>query len=234
MGQAKIKNPNAKSNSFVWILVAIVAIIAIVLAFILTKGNEKVNADTAFNVTVEGSSITLAADTAGPGTPEVDLYEDFMCPHCAELGAVTDDQMKEALNAGKVIVHIRDLNFLVPGEDGMSTRVGTAALSVAKTGDTKAFWDFRQAMMEQQSAAYTAKWDAAKLSEEAKKAGANSDAVKAIANDADKQEFIANATENAKTLKQVPPDNQVSSPRVIFNGADVSPVDQWVDIVTSS
>ena len=234
MSQAKIKNPNAKSNSFVWILVAIVAIIAVVLAVIFTKGEEKINADTAFNVTVDGSAITLAADTAGPGTPEVDLYEDYMCPHCAELGEATDDEMQAALNEGKLIVHIRNLNFLVPGDDGMSTRVGTAALAVAKTGDTKAFWDFRKSMMEQQSAAYTAKWDADKLAEEAKKAGANGEAVKAIADDTEKQTFLANATENSNTLKQVPPDNQVSSPRVIFNGADVSPVDQWVEIVTTS
>ena len=82
-------------------------------------------------------AITLKSESAKKGTPEVDLYEDFACPHCAELAEATDGDMQKAIEDGKLIVHVRTLNFLdgkdIENQEGYSTKAAAAMSELAKS-----------------------------------------------------------------------------------------------------
>ena len=241
---SKVSDPNAKGgNGFIWGVGVLLVIIAVVIGYIVWNGKQSDDGIEDVNMTMEYSdgAITLKGENATDDTPEVDLYEDYSCPHCAELAAATDGDMKQAIEDGKLIVHVRTLNFLdgkdIEGQDGYSTKAAAAMSELAKSGDVKTYWNLRDFLMQNQQSVAN-KWETGDIADQAKELGADDDVVDSIKDVDVKQGNKVAKTNYDKLDKET---GSVSSPRIVQNGKDVpSEKDQkagknlgdWVEIVT--
>ena len=241
---SKVSDPNAKGgNGFIWGVGVLLVIIAVVIGYIVWNGKQSDDGIEDVNMTMEYSdgAITLKGENATDDTPEVDLYEDYSCPHCAELAAATDGDMKQAIEDGKLIVHVRTLNFLdgkdIEGQDGYSTKAAAAMSELAKSGDVKTYWNLRDFLMQNQQSVAN-KWGIEDIANQAKELGAEDDVVESMKDVDIKQGNKVAKTNYDKLDKET---GSVSSPRIVQNGKDVpSEKDQkagknlgdWVEIVT--
>ena len=241
---SKVTDPNAKGgNGFIWGVGVLLVIIAVVIGYIVWNGKQSDDGIEDVNMTMEYSdgAITLKGENATDDTPEVDLYEDYSCPHCAELAAATDGDMKQAIEDGKLIVHVRTLNFLdgkdIEGQDGYSTKAAAAMSELAKSGDIKTYWNLRDFLMQNQQSVAN-KWETGDIADQAKELGAEDDVVESMKDVDIKQGNKVAKTNYDKLDKET---GSVSSPRIVQNGKDVpSEKDQkagknlgdWVEIVT--
>lgn len=241
---SKVSDPNAKGgNGFIWGVGVLLVIIAVVIGYIVWNGKQSDDGIEDVNMTMEYSdgAITLKGENATDDTPEVDLYEDYSCPHCAELAAATDGDMKQAIEDGKLIVHVRTLNFLdgkdIEGQDGYSTKAAAAMSELAKSGDIKTYWNLRDFLMQNQQSVAN-KWGIEDIANQAKELGAEDDVVESMKDVDIKQGNKVAKTNYDKLDKET---GSVSSPRIVQNGKDVpSEKDQkagknlgdWVEIVT--
>ncbi|MGV0429993.1 DsbA family protein [Corynebacterium tuberculostearicum] len=241
---SKVSDPNAKGgNGFIWGVGVLLVIIAVVIGYIVWNGKQSDDGIEDVNMTMEYSdgAITLKGENATDDTPEVDLYEDYSCPHCAELAAATDGDMKQAIEDGKLIVHVRTLNFLdgkdIEGQDGYSTKAAAAMSELAKSGDVKTYWNLRDFLMQNQQSVAN-KWETGDIADQAKELGAEDDVVESMKDVDIKQGNKVAKTNYDKLDKET---GSVSSPRIIKDGKDVpSEKDQkagknlgdWVEIVT--
>ena len=241
---SKVSDPNAKGgNGFIWGVGVLLVIIAVVIGYIVWNGKQSDDGIEDVNMTMEYSdgAITLKGENATDDTPEVDLYEDYSCPHCAELAAATDGDMKQAIEDGKLIVHVRTLNFLdgkdIEGQDGYSTKAAAAMSELAKSGDIKTYWNLRDFLMQNQQSVAN-KWGVEDIANQAKELGAEDDVVESMKDVDIKQGNKVAKTNYDKLDKET---GSVSSPRIVQNGKDVpSEKDQkagknlgdWVEIVT--
>ena len=241
---SKVSDPNAKGgNGFIWGVGVLLVIIAVVIGYIVWNGKQSDDGIEDVNMTMEYSdgAITLKGENATDDTPEVDLYEDYSCPHCAELAAATDGDMKQAIEDGKLIVHVRTLNFLdgkdIEGQDGYSTKAAAAMSELAKSGDVKTYWNLRDFLMQNQQSVAN-KWEIGDIADQAKELGAEDDVVESMKDVDIKQGNKVAKTNYDKLDKET---GSVSSPRIVQNGKDVpSEKDQkagknlgdWVEIVT--
>ncbi|WLP88221.1 thioredoxin domain-containing protein [Corynebacterium stationis] len=230
----KVTDPNKKSGAgFLWGIVALLVIVAVVIIYIVVNGQRSRGAeieDVAFNVSFEDNAVVLASDNATADTPEVDLYEDFSCPHCSDLSVDTGEDMKNAVEAGDLIVNIRQLNFL-DGQDpttneGHSTMTVAAVTPLAEAGEAKAWWNVHKTLMADQQKVYN-NWSAEDVANAAADAGASSEVVDEIKNSeiSTGQEI---ATANYNLLEEQT--GSVSSPRVIIDGEDIpeGELNNWV------
>ena len=239
---SKVSDPNAKSgNGFIWGVGVLLVIIAVVIGYIVWNGkqaNEIEVQDVSMSMDYKDNAITLKSDAADDDTPEVDLYEDFSCPHCADLAKNTDEDMKQAIEDGKLVVHVRTLNFLDKvrdeNNDGYSTKAAAALSELAKSGDVKTYWNLRDYMMQNQQSVAT-KWDIEDIADQAKELGAEDAVVDSIKNvDIEQGNKVGKA--NSDKLKKET--DSVSSPRVVQNGKDIPDKDSgqslndWVDVAT--
>ncbi|MCZ9300714.1 thioredoxin domain-containing protein [Corynebacterium marquesiae] len=241
---SKVTDPNAKGgNGFIWGVGVLLVIIAVVIGYIVWNGKQSDDGIEDVNMTMEytDGAITLKGENATDDTPEVDLYEDYSCPHCAELAQATDGKMKQAIEDGKLIVHVRTLNFLdgedIENQEGYSTKAAAAMSELAKSGDVKTYWNLRDFLMQNQQSVAN-KWETGDIADQAKELGAEDDVVESIKNVDIKQGNKVAKTNYDKLDKET---GSVSSPRIIKDGKDVpSEADQkagknlgdWVEIVT--
>ncbi|SER84054.1 DsbA family protein [Corynebacterium cystitidis] len=241
MSTKKVQNPNQSSNTgFIWAIVAVVVIAAIVIGFIVYNGRSQKAAEMAENmVPVEGvemtydkdeGTIVLSAADGGEEAPHAELFEDFSCNYCAQLAVNTDEQMLEEIKAGDLEVAIRSLNFLDRGQVGNSTRVLAAVLATADSGDLDLYWNFRKTMMEKQKEIYN-QWSDEQFADLAEAYGADAATVDAIRNAEYIDEATSVAQANADYLNEQTGD--VSSPRVLVDGqvVQVEDINTWIDVV---
>ncbi|QPK78852.1 thioredoxin domain-containing protein [Corynebacterium lizhenjunii] len=233
----KVTNPNAKGSSgFLWGLVALLAIIAAVIAYIVWNGQgaktehlaERELEDVSMTMEYKDGAILLSSANTAKDAPTLELYEDYSCPHCSELAEATDEDMKAAIEAGEFNVLIRPLNFLdvsgkeltedvLSGATGHSTKAAAAMNALAATGDAKTYWNLRTYLMEDQEKVYN-KWDATDFAHAAKQMGASADTADAVKAADLKAQGGDIAAANAMRLKEET--GTISSPRVIYQGKD--------------
>lgn len=239
---SKVSDPNAKTgNGFIWGVGVLLVIIAVVIGYIVWNGKQanKIEVqDVNMSMDFKDNAITLKSDAANDDTPEVDLYEDFSCSYCADLAINTDEDMKQAIEDGKLVVHVRTLNFLdgrdIENEDGYSTKAAAAMSELAKTGDVKTYWNLRDYMMQNQQSVAT-KWEIEDIADQAKELGAEDAVVDSLRNVDIKQGNKVGKANSDKLKKET---GSVSSPRVVQNGKDIPDKDSgqslndWVDIAT--
>ncbi|QGU01355.1 hypothetical protein CKALI_02325 [Corynebacterium kalinowskii] len=232
----KIKSPNEKSNGFLWALLAVLLIAAVIVGYIfmsnqgskidkVTEGIEKT--DVTFDMAIKDNAYQLKSNKATDSTPQVDLYEDFSCPHCADLAIATDADMLKAIDAGELVVNVRTLHFLDGGKtDGHSTRAGDALMIAAQQGDANLYWNFRDMLMKKQADIY-AKWNMQDFADAARQVGASEETAKKIAESpADHAAAVAMFKANEDKLKTET--GKVSSPRIIKDGKDIDDLQNWV------
>lgn len=237
---SKVSDPNAKSgNGFIWGVGVLLVIIAVVIGYIVWNGKQADEVqDVSMSMDFKDNAITLKSDAANDDTPEVDLYEDFSCPHCADLAKSTDEEMKQAIEDGELVVHVRTLNFLDKvrdeNNDGYSTKAAAALSGLAKSGDVKTYWNLRDYMMQNQQSVAT-QWEIEDIADQAKELGAEDDVVDSIKNVDIEQGNKVGKANSDKLNKET---GSVSSPRVVQNGKDIPDKDSgrslndWVDVAT--
>lgn len=226
----KIKAPNASKggNGFLWGIIAILVIAAVAIGFIVYNNQKhKVdnislpNDEVKVKMTAKDSIVTLEAENAGDNVPTVEVFEDFSCHYCAQLETASSDDVKKALEDGKVKVKFRFLNFLDRGdESGPSTRGAAVAWAVAKTGDVDAFWNLHRLMMEEQSTV-TRQWEWDDLANAADKMGVDGGVVEKIRDRSVKDEGAKISRENDKEVEKR--EGDVSSPLLYKNGKRFDP-----------
>lgn len=239
-GSRKIQNPTEKSNGFLWALLALLVVVVAVVAYVVVQGkahqaNKYADYDkesVSFTGSVTDSAIVLKAVNAKKDAKKIDFYEDFSCPHCAELGEVTDGPMKKAIENGDIVVNLRILNFLDrDGDDGNSTKAGAAALAVAQSGDWETYWNYRALLMKEQKTIY-GQWDDNEFADVAKSLGAADEVAQKIREGGAKEDFRKFAEANSKKLEK--DGGSVSSPRVFIDGKEVkNGIETWVEQATS-
>lgn len=249
MTTRKVQNPNAKGGAgFIWALLAIVVIAAVVIGLVFFNGRTQRNEAIAEkmiavdNVTVsynEGDPyLVLAGAEAAEGTPSVDLFEDFSCSHCADLAKATDGEMLDKIQAGDVTVNLHPMTFLdgqgAQYEQGHSTRALAAELALAANNDVKAMWNLRVTLFENQQGLYN-KLDNNGFADQARDFGASEQAVKDIR----EGKYISVAEEMGKANLdyQNEKTGEAYTPRVMRDGKDLEvpggDIKQWLEAATS-
>ena len=245
-----VKDPNSKGNSgFLWGLAVLLVIVAVVIGYIVYQGRgaqtdalgDYAAEDVSMDMSLADNAVTLKSPDAAKDAVEVELYEDYSCPHCGDLAKETEGQMKDAIDEGKLIVHVRTLNFIDGSQNGLesiksnkghSSKAAAAMEQVAKSGDATLYWNMRKYLLENQSKVYN-KWELNDFADAAKALGADQDIVKSI-QEAKVGEGNELATANYKKLDA--DTGSVSSPRIIKDGKDIpedknTSIMEWVDLV---
>lgn len=235
----KIKNPNEKNNGFLWAILAVLLIAAVIIGYIFINGknakSEKIvegfeKQDVNISMTYANNAVTMKSPNAAADTPRVDLYEDFSCPHCGDLAIATDGAMLKAIEEGKLIVDVRSLSFLDQGNaDGHSHKAGHAAMVVAQNDSPSAYWNYRKLLMEKQKEIY-AKWSMEEFAKAAKQVGASDETAKKISELKDHSEYATPSKQNEEKLQN--DTGKVSSPRIVKNGKDIDDLKNWVAVAT--
>lgn len=238
----KVQNPNQGSKGFLWALVAIVVIAAVVVGYIVMSSRgakteyvaDREYENVAMNAELSGDYVTLSSATVTDDAPTAELYEDFSCPHCSTLAENTDAEMRAEIEAGNLVVQIHPLNFLDRGNtDGHSTHSLAAILSVAESGDSSLYWNYRALLLEDQTEILN-KWSEDDFASAAEAMGADSAVVDSIKNGENLERANEIATANAEKLEEST--GSLSSPRVLQDGrdVDVEDINQWIPAVVGS
>jgi protein-disulfide isomerase len=183
--QAKVEAVRAGAGSgankiVVATVVIVVAIIAVVAGVIIsTRGDDAPAAGGGAlppGVSAMGAGYPAFADvTPDAGAPTVDLYEDFQCPACAQFESLVGSTVTGLAAEGKIklVYHVK--NFLDDnlGNDS-STRAANAAFCAADAGR---FQEFHDQVFPGQPAQEGAGFTDAQLTEFAKAAGIEGEAL---------------------------------------------------------
>ena len=102
----------------------------------------------------ESGAIPVGADGAGTvneGAPELDIYVDYLCPHCAHFEEVNGQDVVDLVAAGEVTANIHPITFMDRSTDytGFSTRGAQATAVVAELAPERLL-DFHLALFEAQ------------------------------------------------------------------------------------
>lgn len=238
-----VSDPNAKgSSNFLWVIVAVIAIAAIVIGVVVWQAQgQRTDAlaeratDTNVEMQLDESMVTLAGQEPAAEAEVVDIYEDFSCSYCAQLAENTDAQMLEEIENGNLIVNIHPMTFMDDGTVGHSTNSLAAALALAEHGDVDAYWSLREILFLDQQQVFN-QWDEADYADAAAALGGSDEAVEAIRNG----EFVSAAEEagNANAAKLEETVGEVSTPRIIQDGQEVQVPNndnsQWINAVLGS
>lgn len=164
----QIKAPNSRGGSgFIWVIVAILMVAAVVIGLFVWKQSTKnkiaedmPQQDVNFSVSAKDGVVSLASDKVKKDAPTVEIFADFSCPHCADLVKADHEDVYKALSDGDVKVNFRFLNILDQKPGGSSTRGAVVAYAIAQTGNAKAFWNMHDKMfMDQPEVARTWNWE---------------------------------------------------------------------------
>ena len=236
----RVTDPNAKGgNAFLWAIIAVVVVAAVVIGYIVMSGQgkktehlaDRETVDVAFESEFADNAVTLTAADPAADAVEVDLYEDYSCSYCAQLAENTDEQMQAAIESGDLIVNVRSMNFLDRGNvDGHSTRAAAAALAIAEAGETDVYWNYRAAILDEQEDIYN-KWSNDDFANAAQELGASEGVVEEIRSGGNVADAADVTAANIDRLESETGD--VSSPRVLRDGKDVEvdDINQWIDAV---
>lgn len=206
--------------------VAVAAIIALIIVFVVLPGkknNEALTVDygtpTAAEVQIMNNGVIRSGNENVPVT--LDVYEDFMCPACGQFEAQSGAEMTQAVNDGKIAIRYHMLNFLnrQSASGDYSTRAAGALQCIAETGDRTAFSAFHSGLFApgvQPAEGGAADHTNEELSAIAKSAGANDTAVACVAA-GDKVDAAKAAAEFSTNELSKKNGGSVSTPSV-YNG----------------
>lgn len=88
-----------------------------------------------------------AATAAADGAPVVEVYEDFLCPHCAEFESSTGGMLKQQADAGQIVLRFMPMTIMDgQASEGPAHDVMNAAVCAAEEQDLDAFWTMHSAL----------------------------------------------------------------------------------------
>lgn len=140
-----LKAADRKRNLAVQIgLTAIVVVFAVGLVFYIVSNGDKRQSGEAQAVRVETTSVIREE---GGEQPKVvlSIYEDFLCPHCAQFEAAFGPTINKLVNSGAVAVDYYMLGIMdSPASQNGSTRAANAGYCVADADTSPAKEGFRR------------------------------------------------------------------------------------------
>lgn len=144
---ASVRSRRRKAN-LIFVGVLVLAVVAGALVWIF-RAPQEVHAQTVsatYPAIRQGAVVTAGKDSA-PVT--IDVFEDFLCPHCAEFEKKYSEKIRAELDAGRIKVRYHELPMLQrkPGSDRYSLRAANAALCAADEG---AFVSYHETLMHNQ------------------------------------------------------------------------------------
>ncbi|MBM7415088.1 MULTISPECIES: thioredoxin domain-containing protein [Nocardiaceae] len=232
--------PQKSSSTSTYVLggLALLVIAAVVIGGVLWQNSRSQPRADGYG-SVQNAAVTSSVDDDGVvrlGLPEatrtVDIYEDAMCPYCAELENTYGQELAQKIDDGTIAVryHMLDfLNQLSPSGD-YSTRAAAASQCVAATGDGPAYSAFHSALFspdfqpeEKGSADHTADELAARATE----AGAPAEAAQCITDGTRVADAATDAATGSAALAAA---GARGTPTVIVDGAivDTTTNSAWV------
>ena len=213
----KIQAAKEKRSRRILILVvaAVLALIIAAVVVIAIQANRTLLSDFE-GPTPDGSDlhggIPVGADGAGSrneGAPELDVYLDFMCPHCGSFEQVNGEDLAQAAADGEVTVIYHPVSYL--GE--YSARAATAFAEVANSAPENAV-DFMNALFANQPTEGGSGLTDEQIAEIAVEAGVPQDVVDTFA-DGTYAEWVQVASDQARR------DGASGTPTVMLDG------DEW-------
>jgi protein-disulfide isomerase len=218
--------------------IAITVIIAIiVVGLVLNKKESAIQSEgyggsTQSVATAQNGVVTVTKAGSTPAVT-IDLYEDALCPVCAEFERQFGQQINQAVDAGTLAVNVHMLNFLNTQSfsQDYSTRAAAALLCVAEQdGSTPgAYLAFHSALFApgtQPEERGTADLTNQQLADLATKSGATASA-ECITSGKNVDAAVASDTASREKLKQAT-GGQVATPTVVHNGAPVQLTVDWL------
>jgi protein-disulfide isomerase len=217
--------------------IAIIVVLIVVIggALFLQHRNRPQALGPAIPVAAAGPQypVTVQGDTVVTGSPQapvtIDVYEDFLCPHCGQFEKAFHPRFAQAAADGKakVIYHpvaILDSRSVPPG---YSTLAAGATFCAANAG---IFPRFHDSLFASQPTEGGPAWTKAQLQQLGKSLGAGDGFANCVQTGADQR--IATATDNASTrISALRSDHMFGTPTVLVNGVIVEDATDgtWLD-----
>lgn len=168
-----LKAADRKRNLAIQIgLTSVVVVFAVALVlYIVMSAEEKPGEGEAQAIRVTSSDLITQEGTSEPKAV-VSLYEDFLCPACANFEKMFGPTLSKLIDSGAIAADYHMLSILDRQGNGYSTRAANAAYCVADES-MDAFRRFHAALYAQQPPEGTGPFpDNARLIEVARQAGA--------------------------------------------------------------
>ncbi|MDH6282053.1 DsbA family protein [Prescottella agglutinans] len=237
-------NPQPTSSKATYVIggLAIVVIAALVIGGVLLTKTKDEPRNAGYGA-VQNSAVQVTMEDAGVvrlGLPDVtntiDMFEDPMCPYCAQLEQKHGQEVAQAIDEGKLAVRYHILNFLnrLSASGDYSTRAVAASQCVAQSGDAIAYSKFHGELFSpanqppENGKSDLSNEDLAKLASDA---GANEATVNCITSGERIQQAAADAETGRAALAA---SGATGTPAVIHNGQEVDALgnDNWVSEVS--
>jgi len=217
--------------------IAIIVVLIVVVggALLLQHRNQPRNLGPAIPVAAAGPQypVTVKGDTIVTGSPQapvtIDVYEDFLCPHCGQFEHTYHPRLAQAAADGKAKVVYHPVAIL----DSRSLPAGYSTLAAGATfcaANAGIFPRFHDSLFASQPTEGGPGWTTAQLQQLGTALGAGNGFSNCVQTGAD--ERIATATDNAsKYVSGLRSDHLFGTPTVLVNGAVVADVTegQWLD-----
>ena len=210
------KNPiSASSNRSTYVLgaLALLVVAVVVIGGVIWQSNRSEPRNEGYG-SVSNPEVTAALQPDGSvllsapnAATTVDIFEDPLCPYCAQLEQNFGQELAQAMDEGRIGVRYHMLDFLnaASASGDYSTRAIAATQCVAQTGDGIAYSKFHSVLFspeQQPSEKGSSDHTNAELAAMAKDAGANDTAVACI-NDGSRVEAAAADAATARTAMTV-------------------------------
>lgn len=201
------------------VVVVVVALIAI-LVWAATR-SEPLEATGSAHALPEGGGISV-----GPGhdadVTQVHIYEDFQCPHCADLEGAIGEELVELADAGELNVTFTIMSFMDTNlRNDSSTRAANGALCAA---DQDIFVPWHQAVFASQSP-QGAGWTDDQFIGFARDAGLDGDALAEFTTCLQDQTYVDYVGDMQRRANQ---DGISGTPTVVVDGEQISGEDLFL------
>ncbi len=221
--------------------IAIVVIAAIIVIGIVMNQKETAvqapgyGASTQSVATEANGVVTVSNPSATGTTPKtIDVYEDALCPICAEFEAQFGQQVAQAVDQGKLIVNVHMLTFLDSHSysQNYSTRAAAALLCVAQQGGSQPgmYLTYHSALYAsgtQPTEGGTSDLTDQQLADLATSKGAPASAAQCITSGQNMAAATAANTSSSASLSKAT-GGQVATPTVVQNGTPVQLSVNWL------
>jgi protein-disulfide isomerase len=237
---ARKKDGNNNRNQLIIGGIAIVVIIGIIIVGLVMNKQQNAVPSEGYGPSTQ-STATASADgvvtVAKPGSVPVatiDVFEDALCPVCAQFEQQFSQQMNQAIDEGRLAVNYHMLDFLNKSSfsKDYSTRVAAALLCVAQNGGTQPglFLKFHSALFAPEN--QPAENGSSDLSNDqlaalATSVGAPDAAATCISSGQNVSAAAASAQTSSATLSQAT-GGQVGTPTVVQNGKPLKLSVDWL------
>ena len=216
----------------------VVIVVIIVVGLVLNRQQTAVQAEgygasTQSVATESGGIVTVSKPGSTPAVT-IDLYEDALCPICAEFERQYGQQINKAVDDGTLAMNVHMLDFLnksSPSGD-YSTRAAAALLCVAQQSGSQpgVYLAFHSALFSadhQPTEGGSSDLSNDQLAALATASGASPAAASCVSSGANVTAAASSATASSATLSQAT-GGRVATPTVVHNGVPVSLSVNWL------